>query len=266
MFDFLEALGLHPLEWTEAVTATGKSTPYIGEILDAAFAKAGAVVVLLTPDDEARLRNQYVNENEQSDESRLIGQARPNVLFEAGMAMARSQEKTILVEIGQLRPFSDIAGRHTIRFDGSTAQRQALGQRLLDAGCRVIWEGANCQTAGDFEAVLEAVSESPACGFTAWDSSPIPSLPAKGLALLRLAYAVDGIIREIRSLESTLILVGGQDVITQHDEPSRIAWTKELHHLVSDGLIARVQQSKEVQVYELTIAGWLIGEILEMRW
>lgn len=33
MFSFLRALGLHPLEWTEALLATGKPAPYVGEAL-----------------------------------------------------------------------------------------------------------------------------------------------------------------------------------------------------------------------------------------
>ena len=54
LFEFLRSLDLHPLEWSEAVSATGKASPYIGEILDAAFSRAHAVLVLFTPDDEAR--------------------------------------------------------------------------------------------------------------------------------------------------------------------------------------------------------------------
>ena len=62
MFTFLRSLGLHPLEWPGAVAATGKSSPYIGEILDGAFNVAQAVVVLFTPDDEARLRKSLLTE------------------------------------------------------------------------------------------------------------------------------------------------------------------------------------------------------------
>jgi hypothetical protein len=36
---------------------TGKGSPYIGEVLDAAFSNAQAVVVVLTGDDFARLRD-----------------------------------------------------------------------------------------------------------------------------------------------------------------------------------------------------------------
>ena len=115
LFEFLRAVDLHPMEWSEAVQATGKATPYTGEILDVAFSRSHAVVVLLTPDDEARLRKSLRATNEPPHETQLTGQARPNVLFEAGMAMARSQDRTILVELGNLRPFSDVGGRHTVK-------------------------------------------------------------------------------------------------------------------------------------------------------
>ena len=106
LFDFLRSIDLHPLEWDELVKQTGKGSPYVGEILDAAFSGAQAVVVLFTPDDEVRLKKQFQANNDLTHETELTGQARPNVLFEAGMALARNQSRTILVELGTLRPFS----------------------------------------------------------------------------------------------------------------------------------------------------------------
>ena len=150
LFGFLRAVDLHPLEWEQAVSATGKPSPYIGEILDAAFSRAHAVVVLFTPDDEARLRRELRKDNDPLHETELTGQARPNVLFEAGMAMSRSQDRTILVELGNLRPFSDLGGRHTIRLDDSSQRRQELAQRLGSAGCPVNLTGTDWHTAGDF--------------------------------------------------------------------------------------------------------------------
>ena len=160
LFEFLRAIDLHPLEWSEAVSATGRSSPYIGEILDAAFSSAHAVVVLFTPDDEARLKKRFRADNDPPHETQLTGQARPNVLFEAGMAMARDQARTVLVELGSLRPFSDVAGRHAIRLDNTSQRRQELAMRLRDAGCPVSLEGTDWHTAGDFEiAIVPAVQE-----------------------------------------------------------------------------------------------------------
>lgn len=154
LFDFLRSIDLHPLEWSEAVASTGRPMPYIGEILDAAFSRAHAIVILLTPDDEVRLREPYVKPGDPPHETELTGQARPNVLFEAGMAISRSEDRTVLVELGDLRPFSDIAGRHTIRFDDSTQRRQELASRLIAAGCPVNLEGTDWHSAGDFTVAL----------------------------------------------------------------------------------------------------------------
>ncbi|HRE01624.1 MAG TPA: nucleotide-binding protein, partial [Ilumatobacteraceae bacterium] len=53
LFEFLRALDLDPIEWSEALHMTGQASPYIGNVLDAAFGAAQAVVVLQTPDDVA---------------------------------------------------------------------------------------------------------------------------------------------------------------------------------------------------------------------
>ena len=164
LFEFLRAIDLHPMEWAEAVGATGKTSPYIGEILDAAFSKAHAVVVLFTPDDEARLRQELRRDSDPPHETELTGQARPNVLFEAGMAMGRYPERTILVELGSLRPFSDISGLHVIRLGNTSPPRQDLAKRLESAGCPVNLNGTDWHSAGDFDSAVlptEANMEKP---------------------------------------------------------------------------------------------------------
>jgi predicted nucleotide-binding protein len=35
LFDFLRALGLEPIEWSQAIAMTGQGSPYIGDVLDA---------------------------------------------------------------------------------------------------------------------------------------------------------------------------------------------------------------------------------------
>jgi predicted nucleotide-binding protein len=151
MFTFLRSIGLEPIEWIEAVALTGKSSPYIGEVLDAAFANAQAIVVMLTGDDEARLRPELRQAKEPSYETEMTPQARPNVLFEGGMAMDHNPDRTVLVEFGHLRPFSDIAGRHSVKMDGSTEKRQELAARLEKAGCAVKLTGTDWHKAGDLK-------------------------------------------------------------------------------------------------------------------
>lgn len=150
MFEFLRAIDLRPLEWSEAVAATNKATPYVGEVLDAAFGMAQAVVVLLTGDDIVSLRKDLQKPGDKDDEVNPTPQARPNVLFEAGMAMATFEKRTLIVEIGTLRPFSDIGGRHVVRLDNSEERRQEIIQRLTTAGCAVNRKSTDWIKAGDF--------------------------------------------------------------------------------------------------------------------
>lgn len=130
MFNFLRAIGLTPIEWSKAIGMTGKGSPYIGEVLDIAMNKAQAIVVLFTGDDEAKLQEVFVNKNDPEYEKILTPQARPNVLFEAGMAFGKYPERTILVQVGSLRPFSDIAGRHVVRLSDTVANRQELAKKI----------------------------------------------------------------------------------------------------------------------------------------
>lgn len=156
MFVFLRALGLHPLEWTEAIELTKKAAPYVGEILDAAFEHATAVVVLMTPDDLVQLRPDLLKSSDDATERKLTGQARPNVLFEAGLAFGTHPNRTVLVELGRMRPFSDVGGRHTVRMTGSPTSRHALAARLRKAGCKVETDAKqDWLSAGKFEDPLK---------------------------------------------------------------------------------------------------------------
>jgi len=150
---FLRSIDLHPLEWSQLVTATGRGTPYIGEILDKAFSQAQAVIVLMTPDDEGQLRKEFWKAREPTYETELTPQARLNVLFEAGMAMGRCDERTIMVELGIIRPFSDIAGRHVVKLDDTAEKRQELANRLETAGCKIDTSGTDWLKAGKFKIV-----------------------------------------------------------------------------------------------------------------
>lgn len=158
MFQFLRAIGLRPREWSQAVADTGKAMPYIGEVLDAAFSKAQAVVVLMTPDDEARLREPYRVPGDPPHETELTPQARPNVIFEAGMSMGRAPDRTVIVVVGEVRPFSDVGGRHVIRMNDSSERRQELAHRLRDAGCDVDLGGTDWHREGNFAAAGQAPS------------------------------------------------------------------------------------------------------------
>src|SRR5262249_2683902 len=125
----------------------GKGSPYVGEVLDAAFRHVQAIVVLLTPDERVELRSDLRSNEE---DNRVGMQPRPNVLFEAGMAFASHPDRTVLVQVGKIRPFSDIAGRHLVMMNNSPARRQELAEKLRLAGCAIDTSGADWHSAGDF--------------------------------------------------------------------------------------------------------------------
>ena len=150
LFSLLRAFKLQPMEWTEVLRKTGQGAPYVGTILESAFSKASAIVVLLTPDDEARLKKVFLTKRDSVHERKLTGQARPNVLFEAGMAFGRNPNSTILVQIGDIRQFSDIAGRHIVHLSNLAPSRNELAAKLISAGCRVDTSGNDWMDAGDF--------------------------------------------------------------------------------------------------------------------
>jgi predicted nucleotide-binding protein len=150
IFAFLRSVGLRPLEWTQAIRLVRKGSPYVGEILEAAFREAAAVVVLLTPDDEARLRSKFLKPTDPPFERKLTGQARPNVLFEAGMAFGKEPNSTVLVQIGEVRQFSDIGGRHVVHLSNQPTSRQEFVTKLANAGCNVDTTGADWLSVGYF--------------------------------------------------------------------------------------------------------------------
>ena len=125
---------------------------HIGEILKAGFKMANAAVVLLTPDEEARVLEPFKLDDDPRYEAELSPQPRPNVLFEAGMAMAHFPERTVLVQVGWIRPFSDIAGIHAIKMNNSIERRRDLAKRLAVAGCEIsdLNSSLDWQTEGDF--------------------------------------------------------------------------------------------------------------------
>jgi len=170
VFEFLRALDLHPREWEELLSRASAATPYTGNLIDALFEDVQAVVVVFTPDDETRLHPDVQRTNEPAHETRFTCQARPNVLFEAGMAFGLYPHRTILVEVGELRPISDLVGRHTVRLGADSAIKSFVN-RLQAAGCAVNTDGADWLKASRFSA-LAALSRRPAARLEVLDQPP----------------------------------------------------------------------------------------------
>jgi predicted nucleotide-binding protein len=137
IFDYLKALELSPKDFSSLVATTGEGTPDVGKVLTKAFKEAQAVIILLTPDDVGCLRRSFQTDNDPITEKQLTPQARLNVIFEAGIAMGRCPRRTIIVQVGNIRPFSNIAGRQVVMLDNSEEKKTDLAKRLLYAGCPV---------------------------------------------------------------------------------------------------------------------------------
>jgi predicted nucleotide-binding protein len=147
---FLRSLHVDVIEWSKALALTKKGSPYIGEVIDAGFDHAQAIVVLLTPDDDAKLRDNLLRGGDPTFEKKLTGQPRQNVLFEAGMAFGKYKDTTILVQIGKIRPMSDVSGLHIVHLTGSSASRKQLIGKLKTTGVKLDDSGEDWLTDGDF--------------------------------------------------------------------------------------------------------------------
>lgn len=145
VFEFLRSIGLEPLEWPQLLSRQESASPFIGTIVEEAFKNVQAVVALITPDERVALRPDLTT----SGQNEAGFQPRPNVLFETGMAFSTHPDRTVLVQIGQVRPFSDIGGRYIIQLDGSSPKRQQFADRLRAARCAVDLSGTDWHTAGD---------------------------------------------------------------------------------------------------------------------
>ena len=140
---FLTSLRLDPIEWDQAIGYTNKPSPYIGEIIEAGFEESQAIIVLLTPDEKVRLKKEL--QHDKSDSTERF-QPRPNVIFEAGFALAKYPQQTIFVQMGKLEIddlWSDIHGRHSIMLNNDVDSRRALINRLIIAGCTIDITGSS---------------------------------------------------------------------------------------------------------------------------
>jgi len=188
MFDFLRSLGLNPIEWEQAVNATGSASPHTLDVVVKAFEMARGVVVLMAGDDLAKLRPDLVSNGDQG-ENELLPQPRANVLFEAGMALALHRDRTVPVSIGNIRRMSNIDGINLVRLDNSPEARNTLAGRLENAGCSVSRGGKDWLTTGNFEAPI-AAQDGPE---EDEDQEPAHGLSEEEIGILKALYKDVGI-------------------------------------------------------------------------
>jgi Predicted nucleotide-binding protein containing TIR-like domain len=121
----------------EAISLTRMGSPSNMTTIDRAFSNAYAAVIVFSGDDIARIGKRYLEPYDESYEREPTRQARPNVIFEAGMAFGRFPERTVVVSFGKTRPLTDIAGLNILYLSNSPESRNKLAGRLRNVGCQV---------------------------------------------------------------------------------------------------------------------------------
>jgi predicted nucleotide-binding protein len=154
MYGFLSSIGIVPMEWDQAIKAAkGGANPIVGDVISQAMEKVQGVMILLSPDEEAKIRPKFASQSDKKKGLHLKGfQPRPNVIFEAGLALGAHSDKTILVQVGSVRDISDIAGKHMVHLSDSFADRKRLADRLESKlKFKIDLDGTTWQTIGDFD-------------------------------------------------------------------------------------------------------------------
>jgi predicted nucleotide-binding protein len=268
MFAFLRSLRLEPIEWSEAVGMTGKGSPYIGDVLNSAFKRAQAVIVLLTPDDEVRLVPSLLRPDDGVSERQHQLQPRPNVLFEAGMAFGYREDRTILVELGSPKPFTDISGRHTIRLNDSKEKRKELVERLRTAGCDLDSSGAEWLHVGSFDVVRRAAigraDETVSMANAVVSAAPprIPELSKEAATALIEAIAGHGEVRLIPTMGATVIHANGKALNEPADRRSVAIWRAAINELVKARLFEQADSTDHI--YFVTKLGYEVADRLKI--
>lgn len=132
---FLLYLGLQMMPWSEAIQLTGETQPHSYDVVRAGMTHAAAVIVIFSPDDLARVKDDF---SQPDDPDRVPkGQARQNVILEAGMAFAMAPERTIFVRSAAVREISDVAGFNWVKLNGEWDSRNDLKSRLETARAAV---------------------------------------------------------------------------------------------------------------------------------
>lgn len=147
---FLKALDLRVISWDEASERAGGGSPHTLDIVRAGIEMANGVIVLMTPDDQGKVKPEFSYSSDDPREASLSGQARQNVIFEAGWAMALNQGAVILVRVGDVRQLTDIAGLNYVSLTNDISSRKQLISRLRSSGLEPDPQGEEWRTAGIF--------------------------------------------------------------------------------------------------------------------
>lgn len=158
---FLRALGLEPL-WFRDVRKDMGGTTHIIKVVERGMELAQGILALVTPDEFSALRPDLRSPGE-SGEAVERWQARPNVIFEAGMAYGIDPDRVAFVLFGDAKLFTDAAGIHVFwptNDHGPDSHRAQLRGLLAGATmkCTVNMHSDDWMTAGNFDSVIKGLS------------------------------------------------------------------------------------------------------------
>jgi Predicted nucleotide-binding protein containing TIR-like domain/Effector-associated domain 1 len=243
----LHVLGIQAVEWSDAVEWTGMPHPDAPEVLRAAARHVTAIVVLLTGDDESKLRREFCADHERAVEGVPLPQARSGVLVRAAMARALYPTTTVLVQYGRLRPVADLP--LPVMLDDSAESFHVFARTLAAAGC-----------AG-------ASAGKPVPGIPC-TSQPDPSLPVPAqddrvwthaVALLRPLKSFLPFARMGGETEIALAAVIGEDLTLSLRIPPRAA-DLEVHHWAPGAILpAHVPLGQARRTAVTLEVGWRVA-------
>jgi hypothetical protein len=125
--------------------------------------EAQGVLALFTPEEFSALHPDLRRKSGETEEYIRRWQARPNVIFEAGLACGIDSTRCAFVVFGKTSLFTDVAGIQVFSPTNEFGERsdRALLRGLLEGGmkCAVNLSSNAWMHAGDFEGVLKGLSE-----------------------------------------------------------------------------------------------------------
>ncbi len=158
---FLRAMGLEPL-WFHDVRKMMSGTAYVLDVVKRGMEEAQGVIALFTADEFAALHPQLRIQGE-AEEQVQRWQARPNVIFEAGLACGMASDRVAFVLFGKAKLFSDVAGIHvfwpTDEFGAKSDRAQLRGLLASGMKCSVNLSSDEWMHAGKFDSVRNALPE-----------------------------------------------------------------------------------------------------------
>jgi CheY-like chemotaxis protein len=130
---FLRSLGLHPLEFDQAVGWAEGGPPPAQHVIAKLFREVQAVLVLFTPDMRVAPSSGAAGHRRTPEQ---MFWPDSHVLIQAGMALFANPARTIFMRLGRVN-HSCAYYTECLEIDDSADRQHALAQRLEQVGCRV---------------------------------------------------------------------------------------------------------------------------------